>query len=228
MCSCRGSDCQRTQNMHRTKDALTGQSRMKNHRKWVQWAVPLTGLSGIDWITPWIKALNKAGLPGCDFLTLGLAKGGAEWSKSPAEYNDLEMMYHFILMNEIGMPAKEAATFSIHGLKHFLITAATQLNIDRDVINQFGHWHAGLKMADKYNQTKCVQELQCRTAIQKQFLNGWRPVGGSELANEWIEHENKFDDAAEKLNKNVISPFAVSLNRRSCVQKLFVVASHSS
>ena len=32
MCSCRGSDCQRTQNMHLTKDALTGESRMKNHK----------------------------------------------------------------------------------------------------------------------------------------------------------------------------------------------------
>ena len=53
-------------------------------------------------------------------------------------------------------------------------------------------------MADNYNQTKFVQELQCRTAIQQQFLNGWRPVGGSELANEWIEQDNKFDDAVEK------------------------------
>ena len=76
MCSCRGSGCQRIQKPYQTKDALTGQSRMENHRKCVQGAIPLIGLSGIDWITPWIKALTKASLPGIDFRTLGLAKGG--------------------------------------------------------------------------------------------------------------------------------------------------------
>ena len=40
MCSCRGNDCQRTQNMHRTKDASTGESRMKNHKCCVQLAIP--------------------------------------------------------------------------------------------------------------------------------------------------------------------------------------------
>lgn len=57
--SCRGSDAQRTQNMRRTKDALTGDSRMKNHLSWVQWAIPLIGLSGTEWITPWLEALTN-------------------------------------------------------------------------------------------------------------------------------------------------------------------------
>ena len=77
MCSCRGSDCQRTQNMHRTKDAVAGESRMKNHRCWVQWAIPLIGLSGTDWITPWIVALDQCGLYGKDFITLCLRKCGS-------------------------------------------------------------------------------------------------------------------------------------------------------
>ena len=66
--SCRGSDAQRTRNMRLTKDALTGESRMKNHLSWVQWAIPLLGLSGTDWITPWLAALTKCGLPGPDFI----------------------------------------------------------------------------------------------------------------------------------------------------------------
>ena len=95
-CSCRGSDAQRIQNMRLTKDALTRESRMKNHLRWVQWAIPLIGLSGVDWITPWLSALTKCGLPGSDFITLGLPKGGAGWRKSPAEYCDLQFMYHYI------------------------------------------------------------------------------------------------------------------------------------
>ena len=77
-CSCRGSDAQRTQKMHVTKDALTGQSRMKNHKHWVQCAIPLIGISGVDWITPWLAELDNIGLPGKEFTTLGLAKRGAE------------------------------------------------------------------------------------------------------------------------------------------------------
>ena len=129
MCSCRGSDCQRTQNMRVTKDALTGESRMKNHRCWIQWAIPLKGLSGSDWITPWLQALKDCGLPGRDFIVLSLRKNGSEWGKYPAEYCDMEMMYHYILMHELGLTAKYTAEYSIHGLKHFLITAATQLEV---------------------------------------------------------------------------------------------------
>ena len=32
--SCRGSDAQRTRNMRLTKDALTGEPRLKNHFSW--------------------------------------------------------------------------------------------------------------------------------------------------------------------------------------------------
>ena len=106
--SCRGSDAQRTQNMRCTKDALTGESRMKNHLCWVQWAIPLIGLSGTDWITPWLEALTNCGLPGPDFIALGLKKCGSAWGDHPAEYADLEMMYHFILMNELNMSAADA------------------------------------------------------------------------------------------------------------------------
>ena len=187
MCSCRGSDCQRTQHLLITKDSFTGQSRMKNHRKWVRWAIPLVGLSGIDWISPWLRDLEKVGMPGVDFITLGVAKSGSAWSKSPAEYADLEFMYHIILMFELHMNADDAASYSIHGREHFLITAATQLEIERDVIYQLGHWHAGSKMLDKYNQTKCVQELKYRWLIQQQFLRGWRLVGGSEIVVPWMQ-----------------------------------------
>ena len=58
-CSCRGSDAQRTQNMRLTKDAVVGETRMNNHLSWVQWAIQLIGLSGVDWITPWLSALTK-------------------------------------------------------------------------------------------------------------------------------------------------------------------------
>ena len=129
--------------MHLIKGARIGESRMKNHFSWVQWAIPLIGLSGTDWITPWLSALHKCGLPGPDFIALGLRKNGAAWGKYRAEYSDMEVMYHFIVMNELDMSAAETAEYSIHGLKHFMITAATQLNFERTTIEQLGHWHHG-------------------------------------------------------------------------------------
>ena len=55
----------------------------------------------------------------------------------PAEYCDLEMMYHFILMNELNMSATKAAEYSVHGLKHFMVTAATQLNFETTTIENW-------------------------------------------------------------------------------------------
>ena len=59
-------------------------------------------------------------------------------------------------------------------------------------------------MLDKYYQGKCVQELVCRTQIQQQFVAGWRPVGGSELANEWIQLDQKPERLAEKGHKEIM------------------------
>ena len=132
----------------------------------------MLGLSGGGWITPCLQALRDCGLPGRDFIALGLRKNGSEWGKYPAEYCDMEMMYHYILMKEMKLSAKQAAEYSIHGLKHFSITAATQLEVERTAIEKLGHWHHGSKMRDKQNQGKCVQELVCRTKIQK-TIRSW-------------------------------------------------------
>ena len=43
-------------------------------------------------------------------------------------------------MNELNMSAAEAAEHSIHGLKHFVVTVATQLNFERNTI---GYWATG-------------------------------------------------------------------------------------
>ena len=121
--------------------------------------------------------------------------------KHRAEYSDMEMMYHFIVMNELKWSAAEAAEYSIHGLKHFMITAATQLNFERTTIGKLGHWHHGSKMRDKYNQSKCVHELMCRTQIQQQFVSGWKPVDGSELPQEWIDLDKASTVSNDKLKR---------------------------
>ena len=90
-------------------------------------------------------------------------------------------------MNELNMSATKAAEYSVHGLKHFMITAAMQLNFETTTIDKLGHWHRGSKMPDKHNQSKCVREPMGRTATQQHFASGWGPVAGRELPQEWVE-----------------------------------------
>ena len=74
-----------------------------------------------------------------------------------------------------------------------MITAATQLDYETTTIEKLGHWHRGSNMPDKYNQSKCVHELMCRTQIQQQFVSGWKPVDGGELHQKWIDLDNSSD-----------------------------------
>ena len=88
---------------------------------------------------------------------LDIAKSGSTYSKPPVEYGNMEFMFHTTMMYDLNVSAADASGYPIHGLEHFLVIAATQLEIKRDVTNQFGHWHADPNMPDTYNQTKCAQ-----------------------------------------------------------------------
>ena len=111
------------------------------------------------------------------------------------------------MMNELKLTVAEPAGYPIHGSKHFLITATTQLEFERNTIGNLGHWHHGSKMLDKYNQSKCVHELMCRTQIQQQFVSGWTPVDGGELPQEWIDLDKASNVSNEKLKRGKCTKF---------------------
>ena len=102
----------------------------------------------------------------------------------PGEYSDMEMMYHYILMHELELTAQQVAGYSIHGLKHSRITAATQLGIERTAIGKLGHWHHNSKMPDKYNQAKRVLEL----CVEQQFNNNLLQAGDLWVDPNWPMH----------------------------------------
>ena len=74
----RWSDLQRTPNLTLTRDAITGKSKMKNQYYLTPWAVPKKGFSGVDWATPWVRALNSDGLPAHDFLLKSVSPNGSK------------------------------------------------------------------------------------------------------------------------------------------------------
>ena len=100
-------------------------------------------------------------------------------------------MPHLVLIEELGMTPDQAPQYPIHGSKHYLIIVGTQFQFDQELIRKMGRWHVGFKMFDKYKQTKGVDELRCRIAIQEQFQRGWRPVQSFE--DDWIANDEADD-----------------------------------
>ena len=79
-------------------------------------------------------------------------------------------------------------------------------------------------MPDKCNQTKCVQELMSRTAIQQQFPAGWRPVGGSELASEWIQLDKEYNVRSDEATTKKVKKIPKSFMCKFSHAKLKVIA----
>jgi hypothetical protein len=132
----------------------------------MRWAFPTEAFGDISWVAPWAAALSASGLPGKDFLVMGVNATLTEWSSAAAQYADLAKAYTLLLcLPEIGLTVQEAKVYTVHGLKHWGITAATQLDFPEPVIEQLGHWVKGSKMPRKYNQAKAVRECGARAAI---------------------------------------------------------------
>ena len=82
--SCRGPDIQRTRHLSFTEGSVTGQSRFKGVPIWMRWAFRTEAFGDIPWVTPWAEALSASGLPGKDFLVMGVNATLTEWSTGAA------------------------------------------------------------------------------------------------------------------------------------------------
>ena len=74
------------------------------------------------------------------------------------------------------MTSAEATSFTVHGLKHFSITAAAQLGVPPDTLRKMGHWAPNSGMPDRYIQTKCTVELAGRAEVSQAIRQGWSVV----------------------------------------------------
>ncbi len=185
MSSARCSDAQRSRGLTVVSDALRGESRMKGKRVWVRWFCPRRGLADRDWASPWLEELNRAGMPGPDFILCAANSSLDEWLSRPAHYEDFRRALHLLLMKYVDMSADEAVRYNPHSFRHFLVTAGTQLRFQGALVSEglesLGHWRPGSAMPRNYDSEKGVTELSTRTVIVEALRAGWRPSAEGEV-----------------------------------------------
>jgi hypothetical protein len=178
--SLRAADAIRSRALKISGDAVTAVSKMKNKKSWTRWYAPRIGFSGVDWASEWIEQLWSVGLPGDDFLLLGVNSAGDVWSDVPATYGDVRRMLHLVLMSQFNLRAVDAVEFNPHGFRHVLITAAHQLKgfgvVSEPDLDVLGHWSKGSAMPRSYDSSAGVTEMRTREAIIQQIRLGWRLV----------------------------------------------------
>ena len=179
--SLRASDALRTRGLRLTPDAITGASRMKTKKSWTRWYADRRGFSGKEWVTEWLGALERCGLPGPDYLISAPVSSLDGWLKRPAAYGDVRRALHLMLITFVGMSPQQAAEYNPHGFRHVLVTAGQQMcalgrALEED-LERLGHWAKNSSMPRKYDSTAGVTELSARVSIMQAFRSGWRPVG---------------------------------------------------
>jgi len=180
--SCGFREANRARNLRLTHDAIVGESRAKNHLKWLPWAACRRGISKTDWAAEWLEQLKLAGLPGSDFVLNGASTDGGKWLTRIAEHRDANAMYQMLLtLDPIGMSVEEASLHNFHGLKRLYPTMGIQLKAvgsitDERGIERLGHWSKNSDMPEAYNSESCVAELHTRSVIANAIRSGWKPA----------------------------------------------------
>ena len=181
----RAGDIAATRRLLLTKDALSGQSVMKNKKfVWTQWFCARRGLVS-DWAALWMLELKKEGLPGADFVLWACNGSCDQWLDRPASYPDLRRGLHFLLHNCCGFSIEEAIEYNPHSFRHFLVESGQQLRTlkvcSEEDLERLGHWAKGSSMPQSYDNAAGVSELQARYTIIGALQSGWRPAGQGEL-----------------------------------------------
>jgi hypothetical protein len=168
------------------KDAVVGESLMKNKFTWTKWFVCRKGLRG-NWADAWFEILAEEGLPESDFVSWAPNGTFDAWLGRPAEYADVRRALHFILHSQCNLSIEEAISYNPHGMRHFMIDSGQQLRAlkicSAEDIEKFGHWNKGSAMTEAYDNAAGVSELMARHVVLSAVRSGWRPAAEGELPN---------------------------------------------
>ena len=182
--SARASDAQGARGLHLTKDAIAGESILKNKHRWTPWFCNRRGLVG-DWAADWLSALAGEGLPGVDFVLWAPNSAYGAWLDRPAEYADILRSLHFLLFTALGFNVQEAVEYNPHSFRHFLVESGQQLRALKACsstdLEKLGHWEKGSSMPDSYDNAGGTSELSARYVVVNALQDGWRPSPQGEL-----------------------------------------------
>ena len=87
-----------------TKDALVGESLIKQTKVWTRWFCPRRGVDNFDWAEAFLAVLCDAHLPGDDYLMTGFNLSMDKWLSRRATYKDFEKVLVAVLVAYGGVP----------------------------------------------------------------------------------------------------------------------------
>ena len=169
----RWRDLLRSEDLHLTADALVGVTwLMKKKSRKIPWAALRRGLTNTDWAGRWVCVLTEAGLPGADYVLMGVSSDFLSFRPRVASYSDGVNAMRMLLVNS-GMEPQVALSFTLHSWRHLFPTAARQLRLPEHGQVEMGHWATGTSILRRYDSMACFAELIAKSKITDAFSGGW-------------------------------------------------------
>ena len=101
---------------------------------------------------------------------------------SKAAHNHAAAMLAVVLTESGACPEiKDAAEFTPHSFRHFLVTVARQLRMTPTEVATIGHWSEGSTMPARYDSFECVNEAAVKSSVVDALAAGYRMVGPFEV-----------------------------------------------
>ena len=171
----RVSDLQHSIDLVLTEDAPTGRCwRMKRKSSKVMWAALRHGFTGAHWAAAWSADLERAGLPGHDFVLRAPGPNFASFRPAIARYEHFcSAMRVLLSLPPISVAPADALQLTPHSWRHLYPTAGRQLEVPEAQLDDIGHWATGSGMPRAYDSAACVSELIAKSKIATALRAGW-------------------------------------------------------
>ena len=168
----RWSDIQRSVDLTLGAQLLFAKATMKRKDTLTPWVASRKGFGGRDWAGPWIKALRSCNMPGTDFV-LFQPKSEDTFSVRPASYATV-VTYSRVVLMRIGLSAKEALRFTLHGYRQVYPTLANQLGLESLEQEAIGHWKKGSAMPQVYDTLTNSLEIRAKQRVLGALSRGFQ------------------------------------------------------
>ena len=168
----RWSDIQRSVDLTLGAQLLFAKATMKRKDTLTPWVASYKGFGGCNWAGPWMEALKSRNMPGPDFV-LFQPKSEETFSTRPASYATV-VTYSRVVLMRIGLDAKEALRFTLHGYRQVYPTLANQLGLDSLEQEAIGHWKKGSAMPQVYDTLTNSLEIRAKQRVLGALARGFK------------------------------------------------------
>ena len=183
--SLRFSDVQRLKSLHITRNTIHGKLLDSKTKVGAEepWACPKMGITTDKWVIPIgeVRETIKHHINGDgkypNFLFMWCAP---DWT----QVKNLKAQYHWVKERMENMAKGAGWTGempTLHSMKGWAPTVATQLGLDWEARCKLGHWTQQSNMPRIYDKSVCAEELKARDKVMRAIRKGFVPAKSFEI-----------------------------------------------